>query len=278
MAPATKEEATRKVKGMKAGVGYPDRWPDYGALEIKSDDAFGNVWRSRQFEYRRQIAKLGQPVDKAEWWMTPQTVNAMNLPLQNALNFPAAMLQPPYYDPAADAAAKYGAIGAVIGHEVSHSFDSLGAEFDADGRLRNWWTPQDFARFKGAGTALVKQFDAYEPLPGVHVKGQQTLGENIADVAGLAAALDAYHASLSGKPAPVIDGLTGDQRFFLAYAQSWRQKRREASLRQIIATNEHAPNSERVKTVRNIDAWYTAFNIQPGTKLYLDPKDRVKVW
>jgi putative endopeptidase len=278
MAPATKTEARRKIATMNVGVGYPDKWRDYSALEIRPDDAFGNAWRANLAEYRHQLGKIGKPVDRGEWWMTPQTVNAVNLPVQNALNFPAGFLEPPLYDPTADAAAKYGAIGAVIGHEISHGFDNLGAEFDAEGRLRNWWTPQDQARFKAAGKSLVTQYDAYEPLPGLHIKGAQTLGENTADVAGLAAALDAYHASLGGKPAPVIDGLTGDQRFFLAFAQTWRRKARDESLRQQILTNEHAPSAQRAQTVRNLDAWYAAFGVKPGQKLYLDPKDRVRVW
>ncbi len=210
--------------------------------------------------------------------MTPQTVNAVNLPLQNALNFPAAILEAPYFDPKADAAANYGAIGAVIGHEISHSFDNTGAAFTATGKLENWWTPQDFAHFDAATQQLVRQYDAYEPIPGVHLRGEQELGENIADVAGLAAALDAYHMSLHGRPAPVIGGLTGDQRFFLAFAQAWRQKTREAALRQQIVTDGHAPAAERAETVRNIDAWYPAYDVKPGDKLYLAPKDRVKIW
>jgi putative endopeptidase len=205
-------------------------------------------------------------------------VNAVNLPVQNALNFPAAILVKPYFDPKADAAYNYGGIGATIGHEVSHSFDNNGALFDSTGRLRNWWTPQDFKRFAQAGEALAKQYDAYEALPGLHINGKLTLGENIADVAGLAAAYDAYKASLNGKPAPVINGMTGDQRFFIAFAQSWLSKMREETLRQRIATDGHAPDSWRVLTVRNIDAWYPAFNVQPGQKLYLPPDQRVRVW
>lgn len=278
MAPATKQEARRKVASMVVGVGYPEHWLDYTGFDVRADDAFGNLERARLVRYRQQLAKVGRPVDKGEWWMTPQTVNAVNLPLQNALNFPAAILEKPYFDPAADPAANYGAIGATIGHEVSHSFDNLGATVDSTGRLRNWWTPEDLARFEAAGAALAAQYDAYEVLPGLHIKGKQVLGENIADVTGLGAALEAYHASLNGKPAPVIDGLTGDQRFFLAYAQSWRTKMREASLRSRIATDVHAPARWRIFTVRNIDAWYPAFNVKPGEKLYLPPKERVKVW
>jgi putative endopeptidase len=278
MAPATKEEAKRKVSTMAVGVGYPEHWLDYSGFDVKADDAYGNLDRARLTHYRQQLAKVGRAVDKGEWWMTPQTVNAINMPLQNALNFPAAILEKPYYDPNADPAANYGSIGATIGHEISHSFDNLGSTVDSTGKLRNWWTPQDLAKFKAAGAALAAQFDAYEALPGLHLKGQQELGENIADVTGLGAALEAYHASLGGKPAPVIDGLTGDQRFFLAFAQGWRTKMRDTTLRSRVATDVHAPARWRIFTVRNVDAWYPAFNVKPGQKLYLAPEKRVTVW
>ncbi|CAN5884028.1 M13 family metallopeptidase [soil metagenome] len=278
MAPATKAEARRKIQTMSVGIGYPDTWRDYGSLEIKANDALGNVQRAQLAEYRHQLSKIGKAPDKGEWWMTPQTVNAVNLPLQNSLNFPAAILEAPFYDPRADAASNYGSIGAVIGHEISHSFDNLGAEFDSTGKLRNWWTPADFAHFKEQSAALVAQYNAYEALPGLHLSGEQTLGENIADVAGLTAAYEAYHASLGGKAPPVIDGLTGDQRFFLAFAQSWREKTREKAMRQQIATDGHSPGRFRAQTVRNIDAWYGAFAVQPNQKLYLAPQKRVKVW
>ncbi|HEY9133738.1 MAG TPA: M13 family metallopeptidase [Dyella sp.] len=278
MTPATKQKAKAKIETLRVGVGYPETWRDYSTLEVRADDALGNQLRAEKYEYQHQLAKLDQPVDKGEWWMTPQTVNAVNLPLQNALNFPAAILEAPFFDPKADAAANYGSIGAVIGHEISHSFDNTGAEFDAQGRLANWWTPEDQAHFKAAGQKLVEQYNAYEPLPGVHINGQQTLGENIADVSGLAIAFAAYHKSLGGKPAPVIDGLTGDQRFFLAFAQSWREKTREAALRQQLITDGHSPGGYRAQTVRNIDGWYDAFKPQAGQKLYLDPQQRVKIW
>jgi putative endopeptidase len=278
MTPATRAKAKAKLDTLRVGVGYPDKWRDYAALEVRPDDALGNGLRAEKFEYEYQRAKLGQPVDKGEWWMTPQTVNAVNLPLQNALNFPAAILQPPFFDPKADAAANYGSIGAVIGHEISHSFDNLGAEFDAEGRLANWWTPEDLAHFKATGQQLIDQFNQYEALPGLHVDGKQTLGENIADVSGLTIAYLAYHKSLDGKPAPVIDGLTGDQRFFIAFGQAWRGKIRDAALRQRLATDVHAPGDFRAETVRNLDQWYPAFKVKPGQKLYLDPKDRVKIW
>ncbi|RDS85672.1 M13 family metallopeptidase [Dyella psychrodurans] len=278
MTPATRAKAKEKLQTLRVGVGYSETWRSYATLDIKADDPLGNHERSVALEYQHQLAKLHQPIDRGEWWMTPQTVNAVNLPLQNALNFPAAILQPPFFDPSADAAANYGAIGAIIGHEISHSFDNTGADFDAQGKLENWWTPQDAAHFQEATQKLVKQFDQYEALPGLHVNGQQTLGENIADVSGLTVAYAAYHKSLGGKPAPVIDGLTGDQRFLLAFGQAWRSKIRDAALRQRLATDVHAPANFRAQTVRNIDGWYDAFNVKPGEKLYLAPDDRVKIW
>jgi putative endopeptidase len=278
MTAATKQKAKAKIATIRVGVGYPEIWRDYASIEIRHDDALGNHQRAQALEYHHQLAKLEQPVDRGEWWMTPQTVNAVNLPLQNALNFPAAILEAPFFDPQADAAANYGSIGAVIGHEISHSFDNSGAEFDADGRLANWWTPDDEAHFKAAGQRLVEQYNAYEPLPGLHINGQQTLGENIADVAGLTIAYAAYHKSLEGKPAPVIDGLGGDQRFFLAFAQSWRSKTRDAAVRQQIVTDGHSPGRFRARTVRNVDAWYGAYSPKPGEALYLDAKARVRIW
>jgi len=278
MAPATKQEALKKVETIVVGVGYPDSWRDYSALTISPSDPYANQKAVSLLEYKYQLSKIGKPLDRAEWWMPPQLVNAVNLPVQNALNFPAAILVKPYFDPKADAAYNYGGIGATIGHEISHSFDNNGALFDSTGRLRNWWTPEDFKRFEQAGNALVKQYDAYEPLPGLHINGKLTLGENIADVAGLAASYDAYKASLGGKPAPVVNGLTGDQRFFIAFAQSWISKMRDETLRQRIATDGHSPDMFRIPTVRNIDAWYPAFNVQPGQKLYLPPDQRVRVW
>jgi predicted metalloendopeptidase len=278
MADTTKQEALKKVRNIVVGVGYPDSWRDYSGLQITADNAYANQKNASLAEYRHQIAKIGKPMDRKEWWMPPQLVNAVNLPVQNALNFPAAILVKPFFDPAADAAFNYGGIGATIGHEISHSFDNGGALFDAQGALRNWWTPADFKKFTAAGDALAKQFDQYEALPGLHVNGKLTLGENIADVAGLAASYDAYRASLGGKELPVIGGLTGDQRFFLAYAQSWAVKSRPETLRQIVLTNGHAPEQFRALTVRNLDAWYPAFNVKPGQKLYLAPDKRVKIW
>ena len=278
MAPSTKQEALKKVQNIVVGVGYPDTWRDYSGLQITADNAYANATNAGLAEYKHQLAKIGKPMDRKEWWMPPQLVNAVNLPVQNALNFPAAILVKPFFDPNADAAFNYGAIGSTIGHEISHSFDNGGALFDANGALRNWWTPADFQKFTAAGDALAKQFDAYEALPGLHVNGKLTLSKNIADVAGLGAAYEAYRASLGGKEAPVVDGLTGDQRFFIAYAQAWAVKSRPETLRQIVLTNGHAPEQFRALTVRNLDAWYPAFNVKPGQKLYLPPEQRVKIW
>ncbi|MBV9989818.1 MAG: M13 family metallopeptidase [Alphaproteobacteria bacterium] len=278
MSPKTKEKALAKLSTLYVGVGYPESWRDYSSFDVVRGDALGNADRSEMFEYKRNLAKLGGAVDRKEWSMVPQEVNAVNHPLGNALNFPAAILQAPYFDPKADDAYNFGSIGATIGHEISHSFDDQGSQFDAQGRLANWWTPEDLKHFEGAGAALAKQFDGYAPFPDLHVKGKQTLSENIADVAGLSAAHDAYLLSLHGKPAPVIDGLSGDQRFFLAFTQSWRNKTRDAALRQQIMTDGHAPAMYRGVTVRNLDAWYPAFDVKPGQKLYLAPKDRVQVW
>ncbi len=270
MTPATRAKAKAKVSTLYVGIGYPDRWPDYEGLEVRKDDAFGNAVRAAQFQYRRTLAKIGKPVDRTEWWLTPQTVDALNVPLQNALNFPAAILTAPYFDPSAGAAENYGAIGAVIGHEISHSFDDQGSQFDEQGRLANWWTPDDFAHFSAAAARLVAQYDAYEPLPGIHVNGKLTLSENIADVAGLSASYDGYRAS---NPAAA-----DDKRFFLAWAQMWRRKVREAALRSSLITNGHAPAEARSNGVRNLDAWYTAFGVKAGERLYVAPEQRGRVW
>jgi putative endopeptidase len=278
MAPTTKAQAREKVGTLYVGVGYPDRWVDYSGLEISRGDLLGNVQRASLFDYRRWIARLGKSVDRTDWCMHPQTVNAVNLPLQNALNFPAAILQPPFFDPLAPPAANYGAIGEVIGHEISHSFDDQGAMFDAEGRLRNWWTPADFKHFEKEGARLAAQYDAYQPFPDMHVNGKLTLSENIADVAGLAAAHDGWATSLGGSVPPSQAGLTGEQQFFVAFAQNWRAKTREALARQLLITDGHAPDRYRALTVRNIDAWYPAFHVEPGQKLYLSPEQRVRVW
>jgi putative endopeptidase len=278
MSPETKTKAKAKLSTLYIGIGYPEHWRDYSGLTITRDDALGNLQRSELFDYHASLSKLGKPVDKSEWAMTPQTVNAVNLPLQNALNFPAAILNPPFFDAAAGEVLNYGGIGTVIGHEISHSFDDQGSQFDADGRLLNWWTKEDFAHFSEAADRLAAEFDAYEPLPGLHVNGKLTLSENIADTAGLSASYDAYRHAYGGKPAPAAQGFTGDQRFFLAFAQIWRSKQRPEALRNSLMTNGHAPGQYRADTVRNIDQWYTAFDIKPGEKLYLAPRERVRAW
>jgi putative endopeptidase len=278
MAPSTKKEAKSKLAVLKVGVGYPDKWPDYAGLEVVAGDAYGNAERAALFNYRKNVAKLGRPVDRGEWVMTPHTVNAVNLPAMNAMNFPAAILQPPYFDPKRPAVMDYGAIGSVMGHEVSHSFDNQGALFDSKGRLHNWWTPADFEHFQASAARLVAQYDAYRPFPDLAVNGKLTLGENIADLAGLAAAYDAYRRSLGGKQSPVVQGFTGDQQFFISFAQAWRGKLREPALRNRILTDGHAPYEYRASTVRNLDQWYAAFGVKPGEKLYLSPTDRVRVW
>ncbi|MBS0411295.1 MAG: M13 family metallopeptidase [Proteobacteria bacterium] len=278
MSPATKARAQAKLKTLYVGVGYPEHWRDYSDLTVVRGQALANLEAADLADYRHALAKIGRLVDKSEWWMTPQTVNAVNLPLQNGLNFPAAILQPPFFDPDADAAMNYGGIGATIGHEISHSFDDQGSQFDETGRLANWWTPADFAHFQASGDRLAAEFDAYEALPGLHVKGRQTLSENIADVAGLCAAYDGYRASLGGAAAPSDQGFTGDQRFFLAFAQSWRFKAREPALRRQVLSDGHAPDNFRADTVRNLDAWYAAFDVKPGQRLYLAPANRVLVW
>jgi predicted metalloendopeptidase len=278
MSPATKAKAFAKLDALKVSVGYPDRWRDYRDLQVVAGDAFGNAERAERFEYERNLKKLGQPIDRSEWVMNPQLVNAVNLPVLNALNFPAAILQPPYFDPRRPVVMDYGSIGAVIGHEISHSFDDSGSLFDATGKLSNWWTPEDLMHFKAASDQLVRQFNAYQPLPGISINGKLTLGENIADVAGLAASFDAYRLAYGGKEAPRAQGFTGDQQFFLSYAQSWREKVREPLLRQLLVTDGHTPAAFRPTTVRNLDAWYRAFAVKPGQALHLDPKDRVRIW
>ena len=278
MSAPTRERARAKLKTLVVGIGYPDRWIDYAPLEIVRGDPVGNADRAERFKYARSLAKLGAPVDKAEWWMTPQTVNAVNLPLQNALNFPAGILTPPFFNPAAPAAVNYGAIGAVIGHEISHSFDDQGALFDDQGRLADWWTKEDFTHFEASGRQLAEQYGQYQALPDLRVNGNQTLSENIADLAGLATAYDAWQRSLHGAPAPTVDGFTGAQQFFLSYAQTWRANARDAALRQQIITDGHAPGRYRAATVRNLDAWYDAFDVKAGQRLFLPPGERVRVW
>ncbi len=276
MSPDTRRKAKAKVASLYVGVGYPDHWRDYSGLEIRRDDPLGNARRSEVFDYRWNLSKLGKPVDRHAWFMTPQTVNAVNLPLQNGMNFPAAILNPPFFYPGGDPVRNYGAIGSVIGHEISHSFDDQGAQFDADGRLANWWTPEDLAHFQEVAAKLVAQYDAYVPLPGLHVNGKLTLSENIADVAGVSAAYDGYRAAFP--KAPELDGFSGDQRFFIGFGQAWRSKDRPEALRNQVITDGHTPAEFRADTVRNVDPWYAAFDVRPGQTLYLAPEARVRVW
>ena len=277
MAPATKEQARAKLQALYVGIGYPDKWEDYTGLVIDPADAAGNVIRAEKFAYHQAVARLSRPVDPTAWCMAPQDVNAVNLPMQNALNFPAAILQPPFFDPAAPDAVNFGGIGTVIGHEISHSFDDQGAQFDSHGLLRDWWTPADLAHFKASTAALVAQYSAYRPFPDLAVNGQQTLSENLADLAGVSASFDGYRAA-SGLVAPSGAAFTSDQQFFLSFAQIWRSKFRDAALRQRLITDGHSPGQYRALMVRNIDAWYEAFGVKPGQALYLEPAARVRVW
>ncbi|WP_271300783.1 M13 family metallopeptidase [Sphingomonas sp. CV7422] len=278
MAPETKVKAHAKLAAFTPKIGYPDRWRDYGALRIVAGDAFGNERRAAEWRYNYNIGHLGKPLQRWEWGMTPMTVNAYANFGMVEIVFPAAILQPPFFDPAADPAINYGGIGAVIGHELSHHFDDQGSKYDAHGQLTDWWTPQDVERFKALTAQLVAQYDAYEPLPGMHVKGALTLGENTADLAGLSVAYDAYKKSLGGREAPVIDGMTGDQRFYLGWAQVWRRNYREANLKQRLMTDPHSPSQQRTWVVRNLDPWYAAYQPAPGGKLVLTPQQRVRIW
>ena len=279
MSASTKEAAQAKLNAFGAKLGYPDKWKDYSALTIVRDDLVGNVRRANEWNWNYEVHKLGGPIDKTEWGMTPQTNNAYYSPQRNEICFPAGILVPPYYDPAADLASNYGEIGATIGHEMSHGFDDQGRKSDSKGMMRDWWTKEDAARYTAEANKLVAQYSSYSPVPGIHLNGQQTLGENIADLAGLIIAYDAYHRALGGKDAPVIDGMTGDQRFFLSYAQSWKTKYTTERLRDLAVSNVHSPAEYRVNgVVRNVDAWYAAFNVKPGDKLYLPPEQRVRPW
>jgi putative endopeptidase len=278
MAPETKVKARAKLAAFTPRIGYPDQWKDYSNLRIVAGDAFGNNLRGNNWAHDYNVGKLGKPIYRWEWGMTPMTVNAQANPGLVAITFPAAILQPPFFDPHADPAINYGGIGAVIGHEISHHFDDQGALYNAEGRLTDWWTPADTAAFKARTDALVRQYDAYEPLPGRRVQGALTLGENVADLAGLTVAYDAYKASLNGQPAPVIDGTSGDQRFYLGWAQVWRRNYREANLRQRLLTDPHSPSEQRAWVVRNLDPWYSAFAPAPEAKLFLPPEKRVRIW
>lgn len=279
MSEPTREQALYKMSKFGVKIGYPDKWRSYDGLELTADDLYGNVERSSAFEWAYKRGKIGQPVDPLEWGMTPQTVNAYYNPPRNEIVFPAAILQAPFFDPNADPAVNYGGIGAVIGHEITHGFDDQGRKSDGDGVLRDWWTAEDAARFEARAKVLGDIYDGLEPLPGVHVNGDLTMGENIADLGGLLLALDAYHKSLNGQPAPVIDGLSGDQRVFLGWAQVWREKSREAALKEQLTTDPHSPGSVRAATSpRNIDAWYAAFGVSPDQKEYIAPEARARIW
>jgi len=279
MTAATRKAALEKLATFRPKIGYPDKWRDYSRLEIRRDDALGNQVRAGVFEWNRELARIDQPTDRTEWRMTPQTVNAYYNPTFNEIVFPAAILQPPYFDPNADPAVNYGAIGGVIGHEMGHGFDDQGSKSDAKGVLRTWWLPEDTAAFKKLGDALAAQYDTYQAVDGLHVNGRLTLGENIGDLSGLTIAYVAYHLSLHGKKPPVLAGVTGDQRLFLAWAQGWHTLIRDERLRNQVMTDPHSPASFRVNgVVRNIDAWYKAFNVKPSDKLYLPPEQRVHIW
>ena len=279
MGSATKEKALEKVRLFTPKIGYPDKWRDYAALQIQPGDLIGNVQRASLFEYNRQVARINLPVDRSEWGMTPSTINAYFYASLNEIVFPAAILQPPFFDPQADDAVNYGGIGAVIGHEISHGFDDQGSKYDGKGVFDNWWTKEDRANFEGRAARIIGQYDQFEPLPGLNIIGKQTVGENIADNAGLSIAYRAYKLSLGGKPAPVIDGLTGDQRFFLSYGQIWRTLQRESAIRTQVISGVHSiPEFRVIGTVRNMDAWYEAFGVTPDQKYYLPPDQRVRIW
>ena len=279
MSPATKKQAQAKLAKIATKIAYPNHWRDYSKLDVAKDDLFGNVQRANLFDYEKDLNKLGKPIDRDEWGMTPQTVNAYYNPGMNEIVFPAAILQPPFFDANADDAVNYGAIGAVIGHEISHGFDDQGSQYDGDGNLRDWWTAADHKAFAAKTKMLVQQYSEFSPIKGYHVNGELTLGENIADNSGIAIAYKAYHMSLHGKPAPVIDGLSGDQRFFMGFAQVWRSKMREQQQIVQIKTDPHSPGQFRANgTLRNQPGFYSAFDVKPGDKMYLAPKDRVIMW
>jgi len=278
MAPETKVKALRKLANFRVELGYPKHWRDYDALGIQRDDAYGNEVRFTQFDWDHDKAKLGTLADRGEWSATPQTVNAFARPSWDMITFPAAILQPPFFDPNADPAVNYGGIGAVIGHEISHHFDDQGRKYDEHGHLADWWTPDDITRFKAYTDRVVAQYSAYAPLPGVHVNGALTLGENMADLAGINVAHEAWLISLKGRTPPVIGGFTGEQRFFLGFGQVWRTKSRDSALQRQLATDPHTPGAWRPYVVRNVDAWYAAFGVKPGSRYYLAPADRIKVW
>ncbi len=279
MSADTKQAALEKLEKMEVMVGYPEKFRDYSGLSVTPDSLYQNAVNATKFNADYQMSDLGKPVDRSKWGMNPQTVNAYNGGLENKMVFPAGILQPPFFDPYADPAVNYGAIGVVIGHEISHGFDDQGRKIDATGAIRDWWTAGDAERFKKEATEFGKQYAAFEVVPGAHINPDLTMGENIADLAGVLVAYDAYHKSLNGQEAPVIDGLTGDQRFFLAYAQVWRTKAREDSLRNQVTTDPHSPARYRtIAPLRNVDAWYEAFGVTSESKMYIPPEKRVRIW
>jgi len=278
MSPVTKVRAHRKLASFRAQIGYPDRWHDYTGLTLRRDDAFGNVRRALAFHHDWEAAKPGRPVYRWEWRATPMTVDAFANYVDTTITFPAAILQPPFFDPRADPASNYGGIGASIAHEMTHHFDDQGSRYDERGRLVSWWLPADRAAFDARTAVLAAQFARYEPLPGRHVDGTLTLGENIADLGGLTIAYEAYRSALADEAAPVLDGLSGDQRFFLGWAQIWRLKYRDADLQRRLLTNPHAPAAQRVWTVRNMEPWVRAFAVRPSDALFLPPAERARIW
>jgi putative endopeptidase len=278
MGPATKTEALKKLDTYNIKVGYPDRQRDYSKVEIRDDDLVGNVCRAARADWEFYVNRLTGPVDRADWGMTPQTNDAYNGSLRDIV-FPAGILQPPMFDANAEPAINYGAIGGVIGHELTHGFDDQGRKIDAEGKLHDWWTAEDAKTFEARAAVLGAQYSKFEPLPGAKVNGELTMGENIADLGGLTIALDAYRASLKGQPALVIDGLTGEQRVFLGWAQAWRGKVRDDAVRKQVVSDPHSPRQYRVNgVVRNIDSWYGAFDVKSDQKLFVDPKERVRIW
>jgi predicted metalloendopeptidase len=278
MSPESKRKALAKLAAFEFGLAYPDHWLDDGPLAIERGDAFGNLRRGEAFTRAHNLARLNEPVDPIDWPVNPQVSGAVIMFSPNAEFFTAGLLQPPYFDPQGDLAANYGSAGAAMAHEVSHSFDELGHLYDDRGRLRDWWTAEDQARYRTAGVRLKARLDADCPLTGLCLKGEQVLGESLSDLAGLAVAYDAYHLALKGRPDRTIGGLSGDQRFFIAFAQRWRRLQTETSLRHQVATDTHPPAEIRSDAVRNLDAWYRAFDVRPGDKLYLKPEDRAGVW
>ncbi|HUD27159.1 MAG TPA: M13 family metallopeptidase [Burkholderiaceae bacterium] len=279
MGPETRRHAQIKLAAIVTKIGYPDKWRDYSRLELRADDLVGNVMRAQRFEFRRNVDKLGQPVDRSEWEMTPQTVNAYYEPERNEIVFPAAILQPPFFNAAADDAVNYGGIGGIIGHEISHGFDDQGSQYDEKGNLRNWWTDQDRKAFSAKSRAMVAEYNAFEPVPGYHLNGELTLGENIADNSGLAVAFKAYQLSLGGRTAPLLDGFTAEQRFYIGWAQSWREKDRDNFLIKLIKSDPHSPPVDRTLGVLvNQPPFYQAFSVKPGDKMYLPPQRRVVMW